>query len=546
VDYFLGDGICDITLGSGICTLRAAIMEANSNTTADTIYLPSGIYHLTIIGADEDNCETGDLDITDSLTIFGDQAGSSIIDAEGLGDRVIQIFNTADSASISWIQIQHGDTNSSGGGIFSQAPLTITHTTVYHNSANVGGGIITNNILNLTDSKISDNAAVIGGGLAVLGVGVNDEIDNSLIINNSATGSSGGIANLSFLKIENSYIGHNTSPIGAGLVNDNGSITLDNVIFEENYATDHAGGIANTGGGIINGHNVSFNLNGAVNKGGAIHNYLGNIQLNRALFSGNSVSAGVGGAIINEFDCLFILIDSTINNNTASNYGGGFYNGGTATIRGVTLSANHSQYGGGIANMGTTYLENSTISDNQSYLSGAGIYNMGTFHSFNATITANLASSTLPSGVGGGVLNGPGSSFNFRNTILYGNHHTDVSDIDDDCAGTLTTQHSNLIGTLVGCNLTPDQDFDYIGIDPLLGALANNGGFSKTHALLPGSPAIDIANNHGCVDQMGILLTYDQRGHPRHWDGDGNGSARCDIGAFEYPMSIIFLPIMQK
>jgi hypothetical protein len=172
---------------------------------------------------------------------------------------------------------------------------------------------------------------------------------------------------------------------------------------------------------------------------------------------------------------------------------------------------------------------------------------MGTSHLFNATITSNQASTTNPGGVGGGVYNGIGASFNFRNSILFDNHHMQGDFIfPDDCAGTLTTWHDNLVGALDGCNLTPDQDFDYIGVDPLLGALADNGGLTLTHALLPGSPTIDKGNDDGCVDHLDILLNTDQRGHIRHWDGDRDGISRCDIGAFETPVSMLFLPITKK
>ncbi|OGN92535.1 MAG: hypothetical protein A2Z71_07305 [Chloroflexi bacterium RBG_13_50_21] len=549
VDFFPGDGVCEVALGTGECSLRAAIMEANFDPNADIINLPAGIYHLTILGADENNCETGDLDITESLTILGDKAGATIIDAEGLGDRVLQILNAAGSFSISHTQIQHGMTNANGGGISTVASLILSHVTIYDNRALAGGGIISTGNLNIIDSNISDNVAdLTGGGVLVLSDGAQVEIINTHIMNNTGTAASGGgISTLgTFISIKNSYIAHNNSPSGAGILNENGSVTLEDIIFEDNNASDSGGGIRNRGAGIITGHDVRFNLNNAVELGGAIYNEAGNIQLSRSVFSNNSVSAGGGGAIANDFDSILVLTDSTISNNTVSNFGGGLSNVGTVYLRGVTVNANQSQNGGGVANAGTIHLENSTISGNQVSINGGGIYNMGTSNSFNSTITANLASSDNPTGVGGGVYNIPGSFFNFRNTILYGNHRREVSDVDDDCAGTLITGHNNLIGTLTGCSLTPDQQFDYIGQDPLLGTLSDNGGPTLTHALLPGSPAIDSANNHGCVDRLGNLLTYDQRGHLRHWDGNADGAARCDIGAYEYPRSVLFLPLTQK
>ena len=71
VDALPGDGVCETGPGNGVCTLRAAAQEANATTEADSITIPAGIYTLTISGTDEDEGATGDLDITQDVSIYG-------------------------------------------------------------------------------------------------------------------------------------------------------------------------------------------------------------------------------------------------------------------------------------------------------------------------------------------------------------------------------------------------------------------------------------------------------------------------------------------
>jgi hypothetical protein len=78
------------------------------------------------------------------------------------------------------------------------------------------------------------------------------------------------------------------------------------------------------------------------------------------------------------------------------------------------------------------------------------------------------------------------------------------------------------------CNFNGPGDLNNTG--PLLGPLQNNGGPTKTQALLSGSPAIDAGNPSGCTDGLGNMLTTDQRGMPRPDTEDTGG---CDMGAYE-------------
>jgi CSLREA domain-containing protein len=185
--------------------------------------------------------------------------------------------------------------------------------------------------------------------------------------------------------------------------------------------------------------------------------------------------------------------------------------GGNVNISDVTIKNGGSNVddGGGIYNGGTLTLNNSTVSGNIAS-AGGGIYNSGTLALNNVTIANNTADN------GGGISNDASGTVEFRNTIIAGN-------APHDCSGTLSSQGYNLDsdGT---CHLTGTGDIS--NSNAKLGPLQNNGGKTETHALLPGSPAIDAGDDATCE-------ATDQRGEFRPLDGDGVNGPRCDIGAFE-------------
>ena len=318
---------------NGYCSLREAIKAANTNLAvdtctagsgADTIILPAGTYTLTITGADEDANATGDLDITDSLTINGAGAGTTIIRAGTLGypdpsangiDRVFDVYDVSSAiiVSISNVTIANGKCSSctmGGGGISNNESLTVTNSTFSGNSAsgnsgnNWGGGIYTSGTLTVTNSTFSGNFATHGGGMFLNG-GL-FAVTNSTFSGNLANGAGGGII---------SY----------------GTLTVTNSTFSGNSAASNGGGISSS---------------------------YGTLAVTNSTFSGNSAFSGGG---INNYVTLTVT-NSAFSGNLATNRGGGINNQGTLTVTNSTFSGN-SAYGGGINNFASLYLKNTILAN---------------------------------------------------------------------------------------------------------------------------------------------------------------------------------------
>ena len=193
---------------------------------------------------------------------------------------------------------------------------------------------------------------------------------------------------------------------------------------------------------------------------------------------------------------------------------------GLLLVNECTIAGNIANYGGGLANQDVAVLRNVTISGNAAGNSGGGVsqWNNGNLTIYNTTIVNNS--------VTGGTLSGWAIQnielFYAYNSILASaaGSHPCLSGIDGGSSNLATDTTCGAIGFIIG--------------DPQLGTLNDNGGFTETHSLLLGSPAIDAADNTLCP-------AADQRGVWRRYDGDSNGSLICDIGAYEYNTGLTLL-----
>jgi hypothetical protein len=265
------------------------------------------------------------------------------------------------------------------------------------------------------------------------------------------------------------------------------------------------------------------------NFGGGIRNNGGTLTIANSTLSGNSASGGnqnAGGGIFNEG--ALTLTDSTLSGNSISGgevpkQGGGIFNAGTVTITNSTLSGN-------------------SVSGDGDFCFGGGILNIGTLTITTSTLSGNSVSGDNTTLSEGGGIYMQGGTANIRSTIIAQNTATTSG---PDFQGTLTSQGHNLIGDTNSATIAGDTTGDILSQNPLLGPLQNNGGPTRTMALLAGSPALDAGDScvldNSCSPALAAAITADQRGagFNRSVDGpDADTTATVDIGAFEAQVSI--------
>ena len=259
----------------------------------------------------------------------------------------------------------------------------------------------------------------------------------------------------------------------------------------------------------------------------------GNLTLNRVSIEGGLVADHPGAGILNQGR--LTVRDSQVR----ANYGEGIYSSDDAgraaalTVTGSTISANGAE--GIWSRNGTALVVNSTLSGN----GGGGLLNGrdGVMTVVNSTITANTGTN-----YGGGVFNFQGRLTLQRN-VLSGNSAPQAAEVYN--TGQITTgdnllAHAGMTTAQAFGNFMPGASDMNGAADALAlplaaildSTLANHSGPTPTHALPPGSPAIDRAANALCA--AAPVSGGDQRGQPRNTDGNGAPSANeCDLGAHE-------------
>jgi hypothetical protein len=332
------------------------------------------------------------------------------------------------------------------------------------------------------------------------------------------------------LTITGTLVSGNTSTgtangLGGGISNaGNGAVTITGSTIANNFAATTGGGFSDESNGLgtLNVSNSYFFNNSAVGNGGGIFMSGPSATITNTSFRGNTTNAS-GGGLFDSGTTLTVLASNFVNN-TASSNGGGIEvqttgNGAnSSTITNSTITGNSA-------------LNNAGTSD------GGGIDAPFAFHGnlalVNDTINANFAD------LGGGIFwTGAGSTFNVQNTILAKNTAS-ASGPDALSPGLFTDNGGNLIGISgagsgnIGFTAATTQTgTTTMPLDPLLGALQNNGGPTvgvgaltlETEALLAGSRALDkgVAAGAPATDERGFVRP------------DAGTAEKPDVGAFEF------------
>jgi uncharacterized repeat protein (TIGR01451 family) len=425
-----------------------------------------------------------------------------------------------------------------GGGLYvNDGTVTLTNDEINSNDAEGGNGAkagsSTQSLFTFDVSPSGPGAILaavdesfIGVGLEALFLGYDAlaQLDATLLNHNPGNAGSGG------------------SAYGGGLYVNSGTATLNDDTLDKNQALGGNGGQGGSAGSFGNASSGSYGGDGA---GGSLYAFAGTVVLTDDEIGNNLAKGGTGG--VGGSDKTHADVGDGYGGNAS---GGGVYvydtnkagdNTGSVKMIDVTLCDNsvvggNGNPGGGGGGNGTTPGGEGGVAR------GGGLFVLnGTISLVNDTVSNNQvtggnAAGTTPTGsggiaTGGGLVIWSSEEVNIANTLIAENGVTGgkgkggsvASATDPDVKAAVASSDHDLIGNSSGFSATTSTadilNPSFIG----LGALANNGGSTRTEALLPNSPAID-AGDSGAAQ----LPSTDQRGDARIV---GNA---VDIGAYEY------------
>jgi hypothetical protein len=478
-----------------------------------------------------------------------DGSGHAVVLSGNGSVRVMEV-NPGVTLALTNIAIADG-MSTNGGGIYNQGTLILVGCVVSNNSAvGVAGTAGTNGPSGI--SSPSPTPGSVGGngsngspayGGAIFNTGTLNA-QNTLFIRNGAQGGAGGnggnggdggaLTTDPQCRLGPGRPGGNGGIAGnggsgfGGAIYNTGTAHLAQLEFASNNVTGGNGGTGGTGGrtpcsGAVSGYGGDAGVGGSA-SGGAIYN-LGLISLSQTTLAQNDSIGGHGG-IGGGINIYYGSPGPKIGGPGGNAYGGGIVNAGTNFLVNVSIGLNKAT--GGNGGLGGSYIDSvhqtcGTAGDGI----GGGVKNSGDFWATNCTLWDNgsfggISTNTYSwyNGTNGsgfeGTLSTTGGTLFLMNTILGNSGST------SNCLGGILDGGYNLCSDN-SCAFTSTGSLN--NTEPMLGLLANNGGFGRTFALLNGSPAFDGGSptTYPPTDQRGILRPQ---------------GARSDIGAVEQSFTV--------
>lgn len=381
----------DDTLANGNCTLREAVIAANTDAPvdacpagfgADTITLPAGTFTLSLAGTGENAAATGDLDIVDDLNLVGDSTDTTIIDVAGL-DRAFEVFPDP-VVAMSRLSITNAAGSTAGVAIRIVGTSSLSLTLVrISNSVGTSPAVYvtTGTNLSLVATRIEDNA---GGGLYTQ-PSTTTTIRNSVFSGNSNS-SGGAILNSGELTVVNSTFSGNTADFNGGAIINGGDASLYNVTVAANTAG--LSGTAGSGGGLSTVAGTTSLQNSIVADNANL------VSANTQDCSGSTVSGGYN-LIEDVVGCTITGDLATTLTGVSANLGALAGNGGglpTHRLLAGSPAINGGNPAGCLDELGLVLLV-----DQRSALRN-GVCDMGAFE-FNSPGVATATATTTPSPV---------------------------------------------------------------------------------------------------------------------------------------------------
>ena len=442
------------------------------------------------------------IDLGSNITFTGPCSGAAVrnsataltVDGHGhtitlctiAGDAVLQQSGVG-ALNFANVTITGATSTALGGALYSQGAVTVTGSAFTQNTSGLGGAILSLGDVTVTNSAFTNNTAIDGGAIA------------------------SGAAS--------------------------GAVKATNTTFTNNTASSEGGAITIVGGDDVIVINSTFTTNTAGN-GGAIKTGSGAVTTTGSTFTDNSASNGgaflASGAVT--------VTDSTFTHNTSSGDVGAIRTVGAVTVTDSTFTKNSGgQIAGAIGANGAVTVTNSTFTDNATTLTTAqnagAILSVASVTAAYSTFTGNTAAGASASAI---VVRSTGTIQLFSSVLV-----KPVGAASLCMASTITSfgyNYANESPSPGSCNLNATGDSSLDTNDPMVGALASNGGPTQTQLPQTGSPLIDAIPSAACrTAPLATGITIDQRHLVRPEQTGGN----CDIGAVEVqlpPVAVVGVP----